>query len=75
MTFGPQGESKMEMTTPTATPRETGDLLNADLREERLARMTPERRALYHRIVQRREKMGAVERDLIASLKDLRAND
>jgi hypothetical protein len=64
----------LETTTPTAARNEPRDLVNADLREERLARMTAERRALYHRIAKRREKAGAVEHDLVASLKELRDN-
>ena len=50
----------METTTPTATRSESFDLVNADLREERMARMTPERRILYHRIAERREEAGGV---------------
>jgi hypothetical protein len=61
-------------TTPTATRNEARDLLSADLREERMARMTPERRTLYHRIAKRREEVGPVEHDLVASLKELRDN-
>ncbi len=64
----------METTTPTAARDEARDLVNADLREERMARMTPERRTLYQRIAKRREKAGAVEHDLMASLKELRDN-
>ena len=57
-----------------ATGSEARDLVNTDLREERMARMTPERRTLYDRIAKRREKAGAVEHDLVASLKELRDN-
>ena len=64
----------METTTPTATRNEARDLVNTDLREERMARMTPERRTLYDRIAKRREKAGAVEHDLVVSLKELRDN-
>ena len=64
----------METTTPTATHNEARHLVNANLREERMARMTADRRALYHRIAKRREDAGAVEHDLVASLKELRDN-
>jgi hypothetical protein len=64
----------LDTTTPTAARNEARDLVNAELREERMARMTPERRTLYHRIAKRREEAGAVEHDLVASLKELRDN-
>jgi hypothetical protein len=64
----------LKTTTPTAARSAACDLVNAHLREERMARMTPERRTLYHRIAKRREKAGAVEHDLVASLKELRDN-
>ena len=64
----------MQTTTPTASRDEFPDLLSLQLREERMARMTPDRWALYQRIATRREKAGAVEHDLVASLKELRGN-
>ena len=64
----------MQTTTPTASCSEFSDLLSLQLREERMARMTPERWALYHRIATRREQAGAVEHDLVASLQELRDN-
>ena len=65
----------METTTPTTTPEEIHHSFSAYGREEQMARMTAERRALYNRIAKRRESAGAVEHDLVASLKELRAND
>ena len=62
----------METTPPTTS--EAHGRPNPDLKEKLLARMTPERRALYNRIIQRREKIGAVEHDLVASLAEMRAN-
>ena len=64
----------MQTTTSTASCDEPRDLLDAQLREERMARMAPDRWALYNRIATRREKAGAVEHDLVASLKELRDN-
>ncbi len=60
-------------TTVTAT---TVSAIRASLRmrrrDERVARMPADRRALYERILSRRERVGAVEFDLTESLKELR---
>ncbi len=62
----------METTTSTTHPNETNVFLNTPPRDERIARLTPERRELYDRILKRRERIGVVEHDLVASLMDLR---
>lgn len=40
--------------------------------QERIKRMTPDRRALYERIVRRREKTGPVRFDIAEALRELR---
>jgi hypothetical protein len=49
-------------------------LLELRRRDERVARMPIEHRALYHRILSRREKVGPVDLDLVEALKELRSN-
>jgi hypothetical protein len=62
-------------TTPTATTvSAVGRLLELRRRDERLARMPPDRRTLYHRILNRREAIGPVDLDVVQALKELRSN-
>jgi hypothetical protein len=61
------------METPTPSTTDANDRTNTDL-QQLLARMTPERRVLYNRIIQRRDRIGAVEHDLVASLAEMRGN-
>ncbi len=50
-------------------------LQNSESREELLRRMTPENRALYERIRERRERIGRIEGfDIVAELRRLRDN-
>jgi hypothetical protein len=64
----------METTTVTTSATETNGILKAPPREELAARLSPERRALYERISERRERIGPVEHDLVTSLRELREN-
>jgi hypothetical protein len=41
-------------------------------RERLLAKMTPERRALYERIIARREEIGPVDFDSVQAIRELR---
>jgi len=62
-------------TGPTATTVSAiRRLLELRRRDERVARMPIEHRALYHRILNRREKVGPIDLDLAEALKELRSN-
>lgn len=43
-------------------------------RDDLLKRMTPEKRALYERIVKLREKIGPVNMNLVEAIRELREN-
>lgn len=58
----------------TTTARAIRKLLELRRRDERVARMSPERRALYHRILSRREQIGPVDLDVAKALKELRGD-
>lgn len=47
-------------------------LLRARHRDERLARMTPERRAIYERIKRLRDAIGPIDFDVLDALRELR---
>jgi hypothetical protein len=64
-----------QATTSTATTVSSlRQLLARKRHDERLQRMSPDRRSLYEEIRQLRERIGAIDFDVVAALRELREN-
>lgn len=50
-------------------------LLRMQLRNDRLRKMSPERRAIYERIRKLRDEIGPIDFDVVEALRELREND
>ena len=62
-----------QATSPTSTTVSSiRSLLRARHRDDRLARMTPERRATYERIKKLRDSIGPIDFDLLEALREIR---
>ena len=64
----------MENTVSPTTFEKVDVSFAAYPRQQRIAALATDRRELFARIVERREKAGAVEHDLVAMLMELRAH-
>jgi hypothetical protein len=64
------------MTAPsvptTVHPGTIGELLRTHSKDELLRSMGPERRALFHRILALRERIGPVRFDVVEALREMR---
>lgn len=62
-------------TSLTATTVSTSSgLMRRRMRDKRLKRLSPERRAIYERIKKLRDEIGPVEFDIVEALRELRAS-
>ena len=61
-------------TSTTTSLTSIGQVLSRKHRDERLRRMSPERRALYHDIRTLREKIGPINFDVVETLREFRKN-
>ena len=64
--------STKAMTSTAVTVSSIRSLLQMRKRDDMLKRMTPEKRALYERIVKLREKIGPVNMNLVEAIRELR---
>lgn len=63
------------MSTTPRTVEELREFLSPERHEERLRKLSPERRALYDRIRKLREEIGPIEFDVAKALREIRSND
>lgn len=66
------------METPVSNPSAAADALREWIktrsREESLRRMSPDRRALYERIIKRRDETGPIDFNIVEALRELRGD-
>ncbi len=75
VSYGHVISTRTRATTVSATTVSTlRGLLRRRMRDERLKRLSPERRAVYDRIRKLREEIGPVEFGIVETLRELRAN-
>ena len=66
------------METPVSHPSAAADALREWIktrsREESMRRMSPDRRALYERIIKRRDAIGPIDFNIVEALRELRGD-